>query len=120
MALFFPPLPALAATPLPPYSAFPSNFASNAGREQIEDFGREELPQPNNGLPKTVEGKHWSMELHAEPPLELDAEPTWERLRTYFTGHGWQLVNDEAVSKVLQYRPGGVAAWLKNDNFYSE
>src|SRR5260221_10269243 len=96
IGFLFAALPAIAAPPLPPYAAFPSNFASNADREQLEAFGREEFPQPNNALPKTVEGKHWSLELHAEPALELDAEPTWERLRTFFTSHGWQLVNDEA------------------------
>ncbi len=113
-------LPALAATPLPPYAAFPSNFVSNAAREQIEAFGREEFPQPSGALPKAVEGKHWSVELHAEPALELDAEPTWERLRTYLTGHSWHLVDDEAGSKVLHYRAGGIDAWMKVDVFNSE
>jgi outer membrane protein OmpA-like peptidoglycan-associated protein len=120
IALLLAALPAFAATPLPPYAAFPPNFVSNADRDQLQEFGREEFLQPNNGLPKAVEGKHWSVELHAEPALELDADPTWERLRTYLTGHGWQLVNGQAGSKVLHYRAGGIDAWMKIDISNSE
>src|SRR5260221_5380369 len=77
-------LPLFAATPLPTYAIFPFPFVSDPGSERIEDFGRDDFPHPNDALPKTVEGKHWSLQLRAEPPLELDADPTSDRLQRYF------------------------------------
>lgn len=110
-----------AATPLPSYAAFPSNFVSDPGRDSFEAFGREEFPMKDDPLPKGVEGKHWLAQLRTEPAMELDAEPTWERLRTYFTTRGWKVANDDpAQSKVLRYRASGVDAWLKLDIFNSE
>jgi outer membrane protein OmpA-like peptidoglycan-associated protein len=113
-------LPLFAATPLPPYAEFPPMFVSDPGYERIEAFGREEFPMPNDGLPKTVEGKHWTLQLRAEPPAELDADPTWDRLQRYLTGRGWQLVRGEAGSKVLHLRANGIDAWMKVDIFNSE
>ncbi len=52
-------------------------------------------------------------------PLELDADPTWDRLKKYFLSCGWQLVN-EAGSRVLHLRANGVDAWMKLDIFSSE
>src|SRR5258706_5381575 len=98
-------LPSLAATtPLPPYAAFPSNFVSDPGRQSFETFGREEFPMPGDALPKAVEGKHWMAQLGTEPPMELEGEPTWDRLQAYFIGRGWKVVRSEAGSKVLRYR----------------
>src|SRR5258708_25668633 len=117
--LMFAALPLFAATPLPTYATFPSPFVSDPGSERIEAFGRDDVAQPNDALPKTVEGRHWSLQLRAEPPLELDADPTWDRLKRYFLSRGWQLVN-EAGSKVLHLRANGVDAWMKLDIFNSE
>src|SRR5258706_1497693 len=74
---------------------------------------------PNDALRKSVEGKHWSLQLRAEPPLELDPEPTWARLRRHFTGTGWQVVS-ESGAKVLHLRANGVDAWMKVDVINSE
>src|SRR5258706_536849 len=102
------------ATPLPPYAAFPPVFVSDPSWERVEGFGREDFPMPNDALPKSVEGKHWSLQLRAEPPLELDPEPTWARLRRHFTGTGWQVVS-ESGAKVLHLRANAVDAWMKVD-----
>src|SRR5258708_18885226 len=117
--LMFAALPLFAATPLPTYATFPSPFVSDPGSERMEAFSRDDFPQPNDALPKTVEGKHWSLQLRAEPPLELDADPTWDRLKKYFLSCGWQLVN-EAGSRVLHLRANGVDAWMKLDIFSSQ
>lgn len=113
-------LPAFGASPLPHYAAFPDNFQSNDAREVVENFGRDEFPAQGDALPRQLEGKHYAAEMHAEPPLELDEEPTWSRLKTWFVGNGWKIVRDTPGPHVLRLKTAERDAWLKLDIFNSE
>ena len=111
---------ALAAPNFPPYAAPPAPFVSDEGRQVTEDYGQDEFPLPGDGQSRMIEGKHYAAAFRSEPPLNLEGDATWAKLRPSYLSRGWKIVRDEAGARTLRMQSGGHDAWLRIDIFGSD